>query len=236
MPIVAARRLIFASRKVFLPIPRGALVLEVGSGDSPSPRANILLDLTLENRERVGGRTVVDRPLIIGEVEKLPFRDKAFGYVIAFHVLEHSADPNQFLSELQRVASAGYIETPSFWAETVQPLGMHRLQVGVDSDETGPFLVIRKKSQPVPDPELARAFDLKLKETSSLRALAPNAWVTRYYWKDKIRWRVTNPEVDVSWKLPEDALFPDDYNPRSGPRKAMIAATGFVFRLLRRFQ
>jgi SAM-dependent methyltransferase len=210
-------------------------VLEVGSGDSPSPRADILLDLTLENRERVGGRTVVDRPLVIGQVEKLPFRDKAFGYVIAFHVLEHSPDPNQFLSELQRVACAGYIETPSFWAESVQPLRMHRLQVGVDSDEYGPRLLIRKKSQPVPDPELARAFDLKLKETPGLRTLPPDAWVTRYYWKDKIRWRVTNPEVDASWDLPH-AIFPGEYNPRSSLRKAMIAATGFAFGLFRRFQ
>ena len=232
-PILAARRLIFSSRKVFLPIPSGALVLEVGSGDSPSPRANILLDLTLENRERVGGRTVIDRPLVIGQTEKLPFRDKAFGYAIAFHVLEHIPDPNQFLSELQRVASAGYIETPSFWAENLQPLRMHRLQVGVDSDADGPFLLIRKKSQPVPDPVLARAFDLKLKQTSSLRALPPEAWVTRYYWKDKIRWRITNPEADASWELPQDDILPDDYNPRSSLRKAMIAAAGFVFGLLR---
>jgi hypothetical protein len=176
---------------------------------------------------------MVDRPLVLGQVEKLPFRDKSFGYAIAFHVLEHSQDPNQFLSELQRVASAGYIETPSFWAESVQPLSMHRLQVGIDSDEYGPFLLIKKKSQPVPDPELARAFDLKLKETSSLRALPPDAWVTRYYWTDKIRWRITNPEADVSWELPKDAIFPDAYNPRSSLRKAMIAAASFVFGLLR---
>jgi SAM-dependent methyltransferase len=210
-------------------------VLEVGSGDSPSPRADILLDLTLENRERVGGRTVVDRPLVIGQVEKLPFRDKAFGYVIAFHVLEHSPDPDQFLSELQRVARAGYIETPSFWAESVQPLRMHRLQVGVDSDEYGPLLLIRKKSQPVPDAELARAFDLKLKEISGLRTLPPDAWVTRYYWRNQIRWRVTNPEVDASWEFSQDAIFPSDYNPRSSLRKAMIAVTGFAFGLFRRF-
>jgi hypothetical protein len=61
-PFLRLRRLAFAARKVLLPIPLDALVLEVGSGDSPSPHSDVLLDLTLENRERVGGRTIIDRP------------------------------------------------------------------------------------------------------------------------------------------------------------------------------
>ena len=219
-----------------MPIPRGARVLEVGSGDSPSPRADVLLDLTLSNRERAGGRTVVDRPFLIGEVERLPFRDKAFDYAIAFHVLEHSPEPDRFLSELQRVASAGYIETPSFWAECVQPMRMHRLQVGVEFDRDGPLLLIRKKTTPLPDPELAHAFDVKLKTTPSLRALPPDAWVSRYHWKDRIRWRVINPDTDVSWELPEDATFAEDYNPRSRPRRAMIAAASLLFGAARKFR
>jgi SAM-dependent methyltransferase len=211
-------------------------VLEVGSGDSPSPRADVLLDLTLSNRERVGGRTVIDRPFAIGQVERLPFRDRAFDYAIAFHVLEHSPDPDRFLSELQRVAGAGYIETPSFWAECVQPMRMHRLQVGVELDHDGPFLLIRKKTNPLPDPELARAFDVKLKTTAALRTLAPNAWVSRYHWKNRIRWRVVNPEADASWELPPDSTFADDYNPRSRSRRAMIAATGVLFGLARKIR
>jgi SAM-dependent methyltransferase len=228
--------MIFAARKVFLPIPRGARVLEVGSGDSPSPRADVLLDLTLRNRERVGGPTVIDRPFVISQVERLPFRDKAFDYVIAFHVLEHSPNPDLFLSELQRVARAGYIETPSFWAECVQPMRMHRLQVGIEFDEDGPLLLIRKKTSPVPDPELARAFDLKLKSTAALRAMPPDAWVSRYHWNGRIRWRVSNPEAEISWELSPDATFADDYNPRSYSRRAMIAATSLVFAAARKFR
>src|ERR1700730_7068455 len=110
------RRTWFAARKLRLPIPKTALVLEVGSGDSPVPRSDVLLDLTLQNHERVGGATIANRPLVLGAIERLPFQDKIFDYVIAIHVLEHSKAPETFLGELQRVACAGYIESPSFWA------------------------------------------------------------------------------------------------------------------------
>ena len=116
-------------------------MLEVGSGDSPSPRSDVLLDLTLENRELVGGRTITDRPFVIGEVERLPFRDRSFDYIIAFHVLEHSSNPELFLNELQRVGRAGYIETPAFWVESVQR-AFHRLEVAMLRDHEGPYLLI----------------------------------------------------------------------------------------------
>ena len=39
--------------------------------------------------------------------EALTFRDKSFDFVIASHVLEYSADPENFLLELNRVAKVG---------------------------------------------------------------------------------------------------------------------------------
>lgn len=67
-----------------LPIPSDARVLEVGAGDSPSPRSDILVDFALEARERQGGRIRRDdRPLVLARGEALPFRDKAFDYAIA---------------------------------------------------------------------------------------------------------------------------------------------------------
>jgi Methyltransferase domain len=74
-------------------------VLEVRGGDSPSPRSDVLVDFALEPRERWGGRIERDdRPLVLARGEALPFRDKSFDYVIAFHVLEHSEHPEVFLS------------------------------------------------------------------------------------------------------------------------------------------
>jgi len=45
--------------------------------------------------------------------EKLPFKDKEFDYVILSHVLEHVPNLLEFVSEIERIAKAGYIELPT---------------------------------------------------------------------------------------------------------------------------
>jgi SAM-dependent methyltransferase len=232
-PLLQLRRTAFAARKLWLPIPQGAFVLEVGSGDSPSPRADVLLDLTLENRERVGGQTFVDRPFVIGEVERLPFRDRTFDYVIAFHVLEHSPRPELFLNELQRVGKAGYIECPAFWAECVQPMSFHRLQVAKMHDEEGSFLLIRKKESPVPDQVLCTVFQSELAAAAGLQSLTPDNWVTRFHWKGRIRYQIVNPNVQIDWSLCPEAVRPDFTNPRSTVRKLLFRGASAIFALRR---
>lgn len=211
--LTKVRRLRFACRKLRLGVPRDALVLEVGSGESPCPRSDVLFDLTLEEHERVGGETVVDRPIALGLVERLPFRDKSFDYVVAFHVLEHSADPVRFLAELERVAKAGYIETPSFWCERVQPLRMHRLQVGLEAFEGGERLVIEQKTAPTPDVELANQFDRILRQRVGLQHVHPKMWVTQFWWRGVLPYRITNRDYTINWSPPPEPPRPP-HNPR----------------------
>src|SRR5579872_209528 len=218
----------FAARKLRLPIRKDWMVLEVGSGNSPCPRADILLDLTLEAHERVGGRTIVDRPLVLGLVERLPFRTKSLDYVIAFHVLEHSSDPENFLAELQRVARAGYIETPAFWVERINPLTMHRLEVGLENGPDGEQLVIQKKTAPVQDALVVQQFHSKLIRENRFGQLAPEAWVTQYHWQDEIRYRIVNPEYKISWTPPSDVTRHEDVDPRSPLRRFVKRAAGGV--------
>jgi hypothetical protein len=45
--------------------------------------------------------------------------------------LEHTPHPEKFLAELQRVARAGYIETPNAFMERINPYKDHRLEVTV---------------------------------------------------------------------------------------------------------
>jgi hypothetical protein len=233
-PIVKLRHTIFAGRKVMLPIAKDARVLEVGGGDSPSPRADVLVDFALEPRERCGGRIERDdRPLVLARGEALPFRDKSFDYVIAFHVLEHSEHPEVFLSELQRVASAGYIETPSFWWERVFPFSVHRSEVAAIDYGGGPMLIIRKKAAPECDPLLERAFKQKMNE-GALAAMSPEAWVTRFHWKDRIPYTVVNPEVESVWAV--EPASHDDFNPRTRVRRMLIAVAVGIFALRRRFR
>jgi SAM-dependent methyltransferase len=120
------------------------LVLEVGSGDRPYPRSDVLLDkLPKDSSEREARRKlVIDRPIVIAEVEALPFPNKSFDYIIASHVLEHSQNPARFLDELSRVGKRGYIETPLPLRERVFAWPFHRWYVY----QEGKRLVLIKKT------------------------------------------------------------------------------------------
>jgi len=105
----------------------GDLVLEIGSGNNPNPRSDVLCDRYLrDNRERAGGFSIViDRPFVVCDGYRLPFADKAFDYVICSHVFEHMDDPIAFAREVTRVAKAGSIEVPSAISERVFGRGFH---------------------------------------------------------------------------------------------------------------
>lgn len=107
----------------------GERVLDVGSGGDPYPFATVLCDRFLEPTEhRTSTFVSHGKPVIIADIHALPFIDKVFDFVVCAHVLEHVENPIVACQELQRVAKAGYIETPTLgkdtlfaWAE-----GMHR--------------------------------------------------------------------------------------------------------------
>src|SRR5438552_19142237 len=93
------------------------LVLDVGSGHNPNPRSDVLCDRYVDDDTERGGAIRVDRPLIVGDGHNLPFKDKAFDYVIASHIIEHMDDPVRFCSELMRVSKRGFIASPTELAE-----------------------------------------------------------------------------------------------------------------------
>ena len=90
-------------------IPHNCTVLDVGSGHNPNPRSDVLCDRYVDDDTERGGAIRVDRPLIVGDGHNLPFKDKAFDYVIASHIIEHMDDPARFCSELMRVSKRGFI-------------------------------------------------------------------------------------------------------------------------------
>ncbi|MBM4127949.1 MAG: methyltransferase domain-containing protein [Nitrospira sp.] len=194
-------RLAWACRRLHCPVPASALVLEVGSGGSPYFRANVLIDAYAETRERHWAPFITDRPSVLGMGEALPFRDKSFDFVIASHVLEHSSDPENFLRELQRVAKAGYIETPDAFMERINPYWDHRSEVTVRDG----VLEVRKKSSWCPDPDLVELYEERAKGLIAGSVIPSNPFTfhTRFYWTDQIPFRVVNPEVDASWAPPE---------------------------------
>lgn len=185
-------------RRLHCPVDGQALVLEVGSGGNPYFRSNVLLDAYENTGERHWVPLVTDRPTVLGFVENLPFRDKAFDFVIASHVLEHSSDPARFLAELERVAKAGYIESPDAFMERINPYKDHRLEVTLRND----CLLIRKKHAWICDAELVELYEQRAKNWVTQRLIPdyPFDFHVRYYWKDQINFRILNPETDASWQ------------------------------------
>jgi hypothetical protein len=100
-----------------------ALVLDVGGGARPFPRADWVLDaISYDARgalgwigdpagERFTPETWVQRDIC--DREPWPFADRQFDFVVCSHTMEDVRDPVWVAAELQRVAAAGYIEVPS---------------------------------------------------------------------------------------------------------------------------
>ena len=124
-------------------------VLEIGSGNRPRKRSNVICDKFIsDNTERSGGDSIVidKRPFVVADGLALPFKDKSFDYVITSHILEHVDDPYKFVAELSRVAKAGYIETPSELGEKVFGWPFHKWIVRFDDDT----IVLRSRTKDSP--------------------------------------------------------------------------------------
>lgn len=220
-------QLAWSFRRFHVPVSEEALVLEVGSGGNPYFRANVLLDAYEDTRERHFAPLVADRPTVLGLVENLPFKDNSFDFVIASHVLEHSARPEQFLQELMRVAKAGYIEVPDALMERLNPYLDHRLEI----TDRGGELVIRKKGAWQVDPELVELYSAKGGNNAIAGRTIPRDPFTfhvRHYWSGKIRFRVLNPEADAEWQALQETPVPPSPSLRA-------RVQGFVLALGRRF-
>ncbi len=223
---LGSERTAWSLRRLHCPVPAAALVLEVGSGGNPYPRANVLLDAYEETRERHWAPLVADRPTVLGFVENLPFRDGAFDFVIASHVLEHSPHPERFLAELQRVARAGYIEVPDAFMERVNPYKDHRLEI----TEREGRLVIRKKPAWRADEELVELYEARAKRWIAwdLIPRRPFEFHVRHYWQNRIDYEVLNPQVDAAWQPPESGSAAHASAPARGLRAQVLRGLRFL--------
>jgi SAM-dependent methyltransferase len=148
----------FRERRIRVPVGPEALVLDVGSGDKPSWRADVLLDAypaeTHQGQRSGTGRTRVDRPLFLADAGDMPFADKVFDYVICSHVLEHVPDPSAVIDELSRVAKAGYIEVPEASAAKLQDFPTHLWWCRAERTGGTTTLVFTAKTTPYFDAEI----------------------------------------------------------------------------------
>ncbi len=219
----------WALRRFYCPVARQDLVLEVGSGGNPYFRSNVLCDAYRETSERHFEPLIHDRPTVLAFAEDLPFRNDSFDFVIASHVLEHSERPDRFLSEIQRVGKAGYIEVPDAFFERILTYDCHRLEI---SERKG-ALFIRKKRDYIQDKELYNLVDARVGRLfSSLVSRNPFEFHVRYYWtraSGGIKFEILNPDYEFDWSLP----VPEPGSPISGLRaRSRRLAVGCLRRIL----
>mgnify|MGYP001410100880 FL=1 len=82
-------------------------ILDIGCGYSAHENANVVCDVQdLSNYYK-------EKKFVKLNDKILPFQDKEFDFVVASHVIEHVEDVDTFVSELERVSNAGYIELPT---------------------------------------------------------------------------------------------------------------------------
>ena len=163
------------------PPPRGA-VLEIGGGQGPHLRADVVLDKYVGDsfeRPRESAMSF-SKPLVVGDGHHLPFKDQSFAYVIALHVLEHASDPSQFAAEMARVAPAGFVQVPSRASEQAFGWPYHPWLI----DQRGEMLVFEPRGDlvSVAGPLLHQGFA----ESASFRL-----WfgAHRSRWHHSVHWR-----------------------------------------------
>jgi hypothetical protein len=105
------------------------LVMDVGSGHNPHPRADVLVDrFLLDNTERSGQKLVLphNKYFVVADACAMPFKDKIIDFAICSHIAEHIDDIEDFFLELNRIAKKGFLETPSKIAEILRHAPNHR--------------------------------------------------------------------------------------------------------------
>ena len=116
-------------------------ILDIGCGYSANKYANIICDV--EDLSKV----YKDKKFIRLIDQKLPFKDKEFDFVIASHVMEHVEHVDFFISELQRIASKGYIEVPTKLEDNLVFENKNDHIWQIDFDDVKNKLIINKRIQ-----------------------------------------------------------------------------------------
>ena len=194
-------------------------VLEIGGGDNPHPRSNVVVDKFTDNNEHRTSNLKLypNQTFIAADGEELPFKDKEFDYVICCQVLEHTENPARFLSEQFRVAKRGYIDTPSLLGENLFPKASHKWVLHEINDVV--YMVEKAKAGFQHRYDFSDLVLLYLPQHSLgfkiLERTHPNLLTIRIEWEHDFDYVVDSHDPDVlqyfrgEWKLEwADRFFP----------------------------
>lgn len=188
----------FIDRKVFFKhIGDRDLVLDIGSGDKPFWRADVLVDLYPDDdQQRFSGAMLYDKRKIFvnADVEKLPFKDKVFDFVVCSHLLEHVEHPDKAIKEITRVGKRGYIEVPRAVLDALAPFPPHLWFCEIE----GNTLVFKRKGtrQNFFLSSIKRFGDAEFYTAIMQYILVKDYDVSfvRFYWNNSMSFRIEKPE------------------------------------------
>ncbi|MEI7894871.1 MAG: methyltransferase domain-containing protein [Myxococcales bacterium] len=204
----------------------GDLVLDIGCGDNPHPRADVACDFLFDDWER-GEPLVVDRPFFWADSSRLPLRSGAFDYAIMSHVLEHVRAPGKALDELQRISRAGYIETPNAFHEFAIPYTSHLSRCTLMD---GKLRITFKErwNETLDGPQFADVRHDMQKTYWDLHDREARALLTIFHWKGHIDYEVCGTPIPTKPKeLAAGEPVPDR---RSKVRRAATELVRFAMR------
>jgi SAM-dependent methyltransferase len=232
VPIVDQLRS-FHRRRIVVPVPDDALVLDVGSGDKPSWRADVLLERYIGAEhagQRSGGDAArVTRPLFDADADDMPFADGVFEYAICSHVLEHVRDPAAVVGELTRVARAGYIEVPEAASAKIVDFPSHLWWCRLDESSEPATLVFSAKSGPFFDAEIHRYIEKAgiERELTDLLDSRFDHRIISLPWSGSVPVRV---EGTVDMELAEAALHVESHHRGAENRVAQALTSALTWR------
>lgn len=187
----------FKQRRIDVRVAPAGLVLDVGSGDKPSWRADVLLDGYPDEEfggQRSGTSDVrVTRPLFVADAADMPFADGVFDHVICSHVLEHVPDPAAVIAEMVRVSRTGYIEVPLAASSKIIDFPSHLWWCRLDKSTTPATLVFEAKTQPWFDTEIQEhlvSTGLDRKIDGFLNGDNFHHHIVRLHWEGEVPFRV----------------------------------------------
>lgn len=221
-------KLRIASRKIFLPIKRNDLVIDIGSGGNPSIYADVTTDMYDDTTQRFS--QIKHKGLFVwANAEKLPFKSKVFDYSISSQVLEHTPYPERMISEIERISKAGYIETPPAWQELIRPYKMHYSRVAQIDNK----LVFSMKE--TYNETLSDNFKDILSNLNQFKNYTEekytNFTVNKLYWSDNIDFEIIRKADYTPFKI---ELTPEiDIERRSKIQSYIITIITVIFKLYR---
>lgn len=139
----------FFKRKIYpgFKIGKSDMVIDIGSGDKPFWRADVFFDdLSLNNNQRISGKGTIHNigTFVDGNILRSPFKNKAFDFSFASHLLEHVERPDLAINEIVRISKRGYLEVPSYLLECISPFHSHLWYV---VEENRKLFFLRKSKQ-----------------------------------------------------------------------------------------